>query len=240
MAGSERSLRDLIEENSTLSLSEGSEDKSVGIIARGLASLLAQGEEVLAYADRGLVRPGFQREIDIMALEPRPQSDDADTLDDEDKATRTESDAFAYDAHEGGAQQNVLEYEAKGRHEDTDAFAYVGAVPGPETDAFVSDAAGQSATDVDLLALTDRRLLRGSLRKGRLAWKEAPASTAGLVVTEGRSTVRSESGEMIEDVWFDISLPTELCEVDETGAWCWLLPEGLDIIDAASQWRSGR
>jgi hypothetical protein len=240
MAGPERSLRDLIEETSVLSPVERGEDKALGLIARGLASALEPSETLLAYADRGLDHLSLRREIDGLSFDQPSATDESDALVYESEGRGAETDAMAYDVDEEGAQQDVMRYRAGGRREDVDALAYDGAVQGPETDVFVSDASGERPADVDLLVLTDRRLLRGSLRHAKLTWREARQLPGELVLAAARTGIQGEGGAAIEAVWLDISLPVALCEADENGMWCWLLPEGLDAGEAASRWRPAR
>jgi hypothetical protein len=229
-------LRATIEENSTLSRFNRPGTKAADLISRGLAEVLEPGEQVLSYADRDLGRPRLRREKDAFAYKHR-RNRETDALAYPHEVGRPEADAFAYDTAGAREQPDVLGYEKGGPPRETDAFAYSKPEANPETDAFISDAAGPRAADADLLVLTDRRLIRGLLRNEKLDFREVPCDEGGVCAMPASGTATlTDTGESIEAVWLEITLPDELLDEGEVEVWYWEVPEGEDADDAARKW----
>jgi hypothetical protein len=215
-------------------------EKARRIIEEGLVSILQPGEAVLTYADRELRRPGLKAQKDALAYK-RGHGDRQTDAFAYHKGHGAETDAFAYDTERAREQTDVMGYQAGGPKAEVDALAYHGAAQTPDTDAFVSDAAGPRAADVDLLVLTDRRLMRGTLRDEQLEWREVPCEEGGVCVNQvpGASTHAVE-GTAVEAVLLDITLPVQLCDEDEETLWCWEVPAGVDVVVAAERWSGSR
>lgn len=239
-SGDKGRVRGIIQENSMLSRLHQRGEKARNIIEEGLSSLLQPGEAVLTYADRELRRPSLKREKDALAYKRGHKGRHNDKQTDAfayRKGHGPETDAFAYDTEGARRQPDVMGYEGGGPKGEVDALAYQGAGQSPDTDAFISDAAGPGAADVDLLVLTDRRLMRGTLREDKLEWREVPCEEGGVCVTQvPGASARPAEGAMVEAVWLDITLPVQLCGEDEEALWCWEVPQGLDAAVAAERW----
>lgn len=239
-AGDEGRVHDIIAQNSMLPRLHERGEKARKIIEESLSSVLRPGEAVLTYADRELRRPSLEGEKDALAYKRGHHDKQTDAF-----AYREgrgpETDAFAYDTEGARKQPDVMGYESGGPTGEVDALAYQGAAQSPDTDALVSDAAGPRAADVDLLVLTDRRLMRGTLRDEKLEWREVPCEEGGVCATPvPGASAHPVEGAMVEAVWLDITLPVQLCDEDEEALWCWEVPVGLDAVVAAERWSGSR
>jgi len=247
----ETRVRRIITENSMLSPNHPAAVEAMGIIERGLSAILQPEEEVLTYADRELPRPDEKkadaykrghriRQTDAYAYKRRPATRQTDAYAYERRPATRQTDAYAYDTDAARKQPDVMGYAAGGPADQVDALAYERPPESPETRALMSEADRPPAVDVDLLVLTDRRLMRGLLRGGKLQWREVPCEEGGVCVDQTPETAIGQlTGDTVEIVWLDITLPDELCEEDEEAVWCWEVPCDIEAEAAAAKW-SGR
>jgi hypothetical protein len=220
-------LRELMYESSWLSREGESGDKPVEVVFHTLLAVLQQDEVVLAYADRSLSAAkngalgsppvGYR---DVILSSP--------------------------DYPEGEATQ-------------TDALAYARAPRGPETDAFISPATespiplagehgggGQAesrasrteSTDVDLLMLTDRRLIRGLFAMSRTTVTQVPWQVDGtrIVIEPAGDFIQAGNGEGHPAIHLAVHLPALLRRAGEGEWWQWRLPEHQDPWVIFERW----
>lgn len=247
----EAQVRRIIRENSMLSPRHRGAVEAIRIIERELGAVLQPEEIVLTYADRELPRPDEKkadaykrahmiRQTDAYAYKRRPATRQTDAYAYERGPSTKQTDALAYDTDAAREQPDVMGYTPGGPRDQVDAVAYERPPESPETRALMFEADRPPAVDVDLLVLTDRRLMRGLLKDGKLQWREVPCDEGGVCVHQTPETaVEQLTGEYIESVWLDISLPDVLCEEDEEAIWCWEVPEDVEAEAAAAKW-SGR
>jgi hypothetical protein len=219
-------LRETMNESSMLSRFDRWGAKATEIVYKSLAHELEPGETVLAYADRELPQ---RQPTDGLSYERSRFETQTDAMEYAHEVGKPEADVMAYDIEAGRAQMDALGYEKGGSLNQTDAFAYAHAEQSPDTNAFISDVASPQAIDVDLLLLTDRRLIRGVLRDGRLEVRKVPCAEGGVCINKD-----------VESVWLEINLPPQLRDDDEDQTWCWEVPQGGNADSSAERWGGGR
>jgi hypothetical protein len=208
-------------------------ERASELIGRALEAFLQPGEEVLAYADRGLQ----VEDTDAFFYHPGGPPREIDALAYPEKPSNPEIDAFAYDTAEGRRQPDVLGYERGRPQHDTDAYAYRRPVPNPETNAFISEAAGPRAADVDFLILTDRRLIRGLLENESPELLDVACDCGQLhVALSSVDETAGPGGEPTRSSYLSITLPPVLRREGED-QWCWSPPEGQDPAEVAKDWQ---
>jgi hypothetical protein len=213
-------LREAMDENSMLSEQDPAELKAYDLITGTLAEVLEPGERVLAYADRDLTG----NQIDVMAYDTKEAREVPDVMGYKPGGTRGETDAFAYDEEAGRAEPDVMGYQPGGSRGETDAFAYDRPAETPENDAFMSYAEVRPV-DVDFLVLTEGRLIRGFLERGKVMITEAPYQDPQVRV--------------IAETYVAVRLPEAVCGLAEGDWWCWRVPAGVEPRGAAKRWTRG-
>jgi hypothetical protein len=213
-------LREAMQGGSMLSRRDPAELRAYEVIGKALGEVLAPGEPMLAYADRDL----HGNEVDALDYDTRAAADIPDVMGYEPGGSLNETDAFAYDQEAARAEPDVMGYEPGGSRGETDAFAYDGAPHSPDNDVFMAAREAKPA-DVDFLALTDGRLIRGLLDEGRVAISEAPYSHPEVRV--------------IETTYLAVRLPETICRPQDDGWWCWQVRDDEEPQSAAKRWDRG-
>ncbi len=228
-------LREMMRDYSTISGFDRSGARAIEIIQGTLGTLLEPGERVIGYADRRLASVN---QTDAYAYAHDEPNGETDAVAYPRKDGSPQVDALAYDTERGREQMDVLGYRGREVQGQTDAFAYVHWPQGSDVDILVSDAAGPRAADVDLLVLTDKRLLRGILENEKLMVAEVPSQVGevGVAVAEIGS---AEDGSPDGTVYVAITIPPRLCRPAENDVWQWQVPEGKDPRVVAEQWAAG-
>jgi len=221
-----QALRETMNESTMLSRFDRWGAKATEVIYNGLVQELEPGEMIHAYADRELPR---SRSTDALKYDHMGLEEETDAMAYPHEVVQPGADVMAYETEAGHEQPDVMDYQKRGSVNQTDAFAYSHGQQSPDNDAFISGVAGSQPADVDLLLLTDRRLIRGVLRDGRLELRKVPCSEGGVCVNEDA-----------ESIWLEIILPPELLDEDEDETWCWEVPEGGDADSSAMKWGGGR
>jgi hypothetical protein len=223
-------LRELMRENSILSPEDEAAAAASDLIHEAFSSILEPGEQVLAYADRAI---GLTGQTDAFAYRPGGPKDQTDIFAHDRSADNRQTDAFAYDTEEGRAVTDVMGYArpspAQVPYTETDAFAYSRPEESVQTNIFLARDTRPRPADLDLLVLTDRRLMRGVLEEGSLTLKAVGCQTGGVQVL----TSREEQGA---ECYLGICLPVTVCGPGEGEWWYWHVPQDRDPHELAAKW----